>query len=436
MNTGMQSLAFVQVQGPVSMSKSIGSSNPFGGSGERKSFDNVLAGFLGSVTTVTNADTPENTEESSGMYGTLIESLLNIKSDLISDFEDIRTSLKELPQNLNENLEKEIMQQLNKLNNVESPKEYSMIKEKILQLFTENKILPDRLMKDLLAEFNLIDLSVKEKSEFTKILGKELMSVLKEALQGNVSQSMDKINSLRENVTKSEHPFQGLLKIMENQQNLSADIKNIISDDNPEKVAAVRETKAEVNSQNSQSRQEVRLVLDNAAEKMNVSFQKSLDETIIKMSDTQQLQEKIEPKNLPKFIENQIKNSFKTGEGGYREITVKINPEHLGKLTLKISTAEDSEMTVKIVAESKNIKEFLDTNLTTLRNNLENSGIRTGAFNIEVDFEKNFNQFNGSGQNFSGNSNKNGSEKSGEKQSFEEKIESIFNNSGGLEVFA
>ncbi len=73
-------------------------------------------------------------------------------------------------------------------------------------------------------------------------------------------------------------------------------------------------------------------------------------------------------------------------------------------------------MTVKIVAESKNIKEFLDTNLSTLRNNLENSGIRTGAFNIEVDFEKNFNQFNGSGQNFSGNSNKNGSKGSGEKK--------------------
>jgi hypothetical protein len=76
MNTGMQNLAFVQVQGPVSMSKSIGSSNPFGGSGEMKSFDNVLAGFLGSGTTVTNTETTGETEESSGVYGALIDSLL------------------------------------------------------------------------------------------------------------------------------------------------------------------------------------------------------------------------------------------------------------------------------------------------------------------------------------------------------------------------
>jgi len=252
-----------------------------------------------------------------------------------------------------------------------------------------------------------------------------------------VSQVTEKLNSLKEVVTKSTNPLSSIMKISEQENLTSGNIKLEVPEELSKKAESIKETKAEVNSQNHQNNNsEVKAGTEQTQDKTNLSFQKSLDENISKLSEQQKVPEKVEPKNLPRYIENQIKNSLKSGENGYREITVKINPEHLGKITLKISQSDDSEMNVKIVAESKNIKEFLDTNITNLRNNLETSGIKNGSFNIEVDFEKNFNQFNGSNQNSSGNSNRNNGENQRDQESFDEKIESIFNNTGGLEVLA
>lgn len=443
----MQILSFVQVSGPVSMSKSIGSSNPFGGSGEEKSFDNVLTGLLGSGNiskesvsigeqTAPLSEETADTMENMGVYGTLIEALLNVQVDKsseletpvaneISEIKDLKNVLENLPQNLNENLEEKILQYLSEIKDVDVPEEFTLIKEKLINLFKDNKLLPEKFLDKIFSEENIKDLSGKEKAEFTSILGKEILNILKDVVNKNVSQGVKELTSLKDLVQKYS----------EKHEMVFSDNKNLLNQEESKKTESLKEVKAEVNSQNNQSG-EIKTGAEQAQDKGNLSFQKSLDENINKLTDAQKLQEKVEPRNLPKYIENQIKNSFKTGEAGYREITVKINPEHLGKLTLKISATEDSEMTVKIVAESRNIKEFLDTNISTLRNNLESSGIRNGAFNIEVDFEKNFNHFNGSNQNFSGNSNRKDGNTSQEHQSFEEKIESIFNNSGGLEVFA
>jgi hypothetical protein len=429
------------------MSKSIGSSNPFGGSGEEKSFDNVLTGLLGSGNiskesvsigeqTAPLSEETADTMENMGVYGTLIEALLNVQVDKsseletpvaneISEIKDLKNVLENLPQNLNENLEEKILQYLSEIKDVDVPEEFTLIKEKLINLFKDNKLLPEKFLDKIFSEENIKDLSGKEKAEFTSILGKEILNILKDVVNKNVSQGVKELTSLKDLVQKYS----------EKHEMVFSDNKNLLNQEESKKTESLKEVKAEVNSQNNQSG-EIKTGAEQAQDKGNLSFQKSLDENINKLTDAQKLQEKVEPRNLPKYIENQIKNSFKTGEAGYREITVKINPEHLGKLTLKISATEDSEMTVKIVAESRNIKEFLDTNISTLRNNLESSGIRNGAFNIEVDFEKNFNHFNGSNQNFSGNSNRKDGNTSQEHQSFEEKIESIFNNSGGLEVFA
>lgn len=435
----MQILSFVQVSGPVSMSKSIGSSNPFEGGGEGKSFDNVLAGLLGSGNLSQKAgvegDLPgliseegkESSEvmESMGVYGTLIEALLNVQGNEDGEIEELKTALENLPKNLNENLQEKIMKHLSDIKDVDVPEEFGLLKDKLINLFKDNNLLPAKFLEKIFSEDNIKELSLKDKAEFTSLLGKELIGILKETVNKDVSQGLNKLISLKD--------------IVQNFSLKDTPVVNLIKDDGIQEVSkkteSLKETRAEVNSQSNQNA-EIKAGTEQTADKSNLSFQKSLDENISKLTESQKVQEKVEPRNLPRYIENQIKNSFKTGEAGYREITVKINPEHLGKLTLKISATEDSEMTVKIVAESRNIKEFLDTNLSTLRNNLESSGIRTGAFNIEIDFEKNFNHFNGSNQSFSGNSNRKEGNSSNDAQSFEEKIESIFNNSGGLEVLA
>lgn len=444
----MQSLSFTQVQGPVSISKSIGSSNPLSQGDESRSFDSLLAGLLGSGGYTQATETSEEILqngleelEKSGIYGTLLDTFINIPKTQGESL-DISKELSQLLVDL-ENIENPEELELELELKLEPELEFELIKEKIVNLLKVNSPISESLIKKLFSEenINLQELSLKEKKIFTSVLTKELIQVLKESPKVDLIDTTQKLDSLKDIVLKSVNPLTSILEITGRskegetvfQSSLADEVKAIL---NSEKIDNVKLAGGEVNSQKEQVTEEIKTNSGMVQEKTDLSFQKSLDNNVSKLFEQEQVQEKLEPKNIPKYIENQIKNSFKTGESGYREITVKIHPEHLGKIVLKIATSEESNMSVKILAESKNIKEFLDTNLTTLRSNLESSGIKNGSFNIEIDFEKNFNQSNGSNQNFSGNSNKGERKDSSEEQSFEERIESIFNNSGGLEVLA
>lgn len=448
----MQGLSFVQVQGPVSMSKNIGSSNPLSKGDGSKSFDHMLAGLLGSGNfsksvgfSKTKEDIPqENLKidfEKVGIYGALIESFFNLQipeSAVLDDGTINNDILEDVPELLNEDLYKEISQHLLNMEKNEELEEFNLIKDKIVNLFKDNKVLPDSFLEKLFSEENIEmkNFTFAEKEEFTLLLTKELLGILQDSSKEDVSQVIQKLDFLKDLVQRSANPLAEIQKISGTEPNPSfADkLEEILIPS--EKTENIKEARAEVNSQKSPIDKDAKTSSESQLNKTDLSFQKSLDNNISKLIEEVEIQEKVEPRNLPKFIENQIKNSFKTGESGFREITIKINPEHLGKIILRVSSSEDSDMNVKILAESKNIKELLDTNLTTLRNNLESSGIKNGAFNIEIDFEKNFNQSKGSNPNFSGNSNGGERKELKNDQSFEERIQSIFNNMGGLEVLA
>lgn len=442
LNTAMQYLSFVQGQGPVSTLKSIGSSNSLKEDGEIKSFDNVLAGFLGSGNhseTIKN-EIPEKELEKSGIYGTLIENFLNLQKVEIETNE----VLIELPGELDEDLQKDLNQLLLKIEEIETPKDLTLIKDKIINIFKENNVFPSTLIDEIFSEHNLNikNLPLEEKEIFIKVLTQEFIEVIKESSKEDTSQVIQRVDLLKDLVQKTTNPMREILELSKNLKVPGMEPLSTISEESEDNLLSfdkggnVKAMGAEVNSQKNPSSEETKTGTENSQIKPDLSFQKSLDNNINKVFETEEVQEKIEPKNIPKYIENQVKNSFKIGESGFREITVKIHPEHLGKIVLRISTTEDSDMTVKILAGSKNIKEFLDTNLTILRNNLENSGIKGSSLNIQVDFDKNFNHSNGSNQNFSRNPNKGERKELTDDLSFEERIESIFNNSGGLEVFA
>lgn len=68
---------------------------------------------------------------------------------------------------------------------------------------------------------------------------------------------------------------------------------------------------------------------------------------------------------------------------GLKELTVKINPENLGELTISL-TQEDGVMKANLKAASKDTTNLLMQNLTDIKNELNDKNIRINEINIEL----------------------------------------------------
>ena len=337
-------------------------------------------------------------------------------SNLKVDNGDLAFFFENLKENLNEELEEGLEKILQEMKGpeIDRPEKLSLLKDEFANLLLENKILPKEVIEELFTSENFKEMTLKEKADFMGRLGRELMTILKDSLNDNLEALTSKLEGLRNLAQEGKNELIAIKPELENSN-----------------VAKVRAEK-NLEEKNVPLQEEV-------TDKSGLHLQKNFVETleaVNKPIEVEEVPEKVELRDLPKFIENQIKNSFKIAEDGSKELTVKIHPEHLGKMTLKIVSDSNQDMTVKIIAQSKEVKEFLDTNLTGLRNSLETSGIKNDSFNIEIDFDKGFNQFKESNQDYQGNSNQRGSQKISKEESFEEKMEGIFNNFGQLEVLA
>lgn len=419
MNIGFGSMAFLGAIGPASLSKGIGSSTPLSGSGNSPNFDEILAGFLGSGNseTIPLEGSPATKEKDLGVYGSMMNGYtLLYDSNLKVDNGDLAFFFENLKENLNEELEEGLEKILQEMKGpeIDRPEKLSLLKDEFANLLLENKILPKEVIEELFTSENFKEMTLKEKADFMGRLGRELMTILKDSLNDNLEALTSKLEGLRNLAQEGKNELIAIKPELENSN-----------------VAKVRAEK-NLEEKNVPLQEEV-------TDKSGLHLQKNFVETleaVNKPIEVEEVPEKVELRDLPKFIENQIKNSFKIAEDGSKELTVKIHPEHLGKMTLKIVSDSNQDMTVKIIAQSKEVKEFLDTNLTGLRNSLETSGIKNDSFNIEIDFDKGFNQFKESNQDYQGNSNQRGSQKISKEESFEEKMEGIFNNFGQLEVLA
>jgi len=82
------------------------------------------------------------------------------------------------------------------------------------------------------------------------------------------------------------------------------------------------------------------------------------------------------------------------------EITIKLKPEHLGKMLIHLSW-EEGKLTARFITESQEVKNLLDTNLIILKQNLEANGIKVEKAEISYQLteQESFSQhFTGSGQ--------------------------------------
>ena len=465
----MQGLGLFQLQEPAGHSKNATLSKANQG-GLKGTFEDVLAGFLGSQTikeNLENANNPENAKnpENSliGLLGNpedkLMASLVlldNMQSELPamtdeeSDFlvqklmsdkspEFIQSFLKqeEMPEEMLKVLSKNFAQLLEKIKFSNSQGLNGLTNKPESQNGLKEMIMSGELTGKNIAEFIAMQEALKKDGKGHKAsnLGRELMNILIEGNDGKIKDVAAAVAALRSEVTTKQEVSKQEATIT-NQQVVPTE-----EEETAKNFGSV--IKAEVNQEKGSSSELVRpsimaggtMANENLQVKEEMGFQRIIDSNI-KFQD-EVLPEKVETKHLPKFIENQIKNSLKNGQAGSREITVKIHPEHLGKLTLKIVSDENKDMSVRIMAENRNVKEFLDTNLGNLRMTLENSGIKASSFSLEIDFEKNFSQFSESNQSNQKHSGKNSKQQTNENEElFEQQMDSIFNQSGGIEVLA
>lgn len=107
----------------------------------------------------------------------------------------------------------------------------------------------------------------------------------------------------------------------------------------------------------------------------------------------------------------QIINSVKVaGNNVVQSMEIQLNPEHLGKVTLNV-TSKSGVITAEIVAQNEQVKKAIESQINTLKDNFENQGIKIEAVEVTVQshsFE--------SGQNLKGNDSEQGKRSKGTRK--------------------
>lgn len=104
----------------------------------------------------------------------------------------------------------------------------------------------------------------------------------------------------------------------------------------------------------------------------------------------------INPQELIEQLVEKTKASFTNQETSIEMI---LNPEELGKLMLKVAEDKSGHMTASITVQNEDVKEALVQQMTLLRDNLNEQGVKIEAIEVTVsahEFEENLeNQFSG-----------------------------------------
>jgi len=100
-------------------------------------------------------------------------------------------------------------------------------------------------------------------------------------------------------------------------------------------------------------------------------------------------------KEIPEFLLKQISSKVKHNKlDGSSEISLKLKPEELGKLTLRLA-AHDGQVSVKILTASNQVRDLVEQNITQLKQSLTSQGIKCTNVDVQVGNESNLPQFLG-----------------------------------------
>jgi flagellar hook-length control protein FliK len=138
-------------------------------------------------------------------------------------------------------------------------------------------------------------------------------------------------------------------------------------------------------------------------------FQNTLNNSNDKINLT-----RITPKNIqntPNFDKNDIINQViqkakVSLNGAKSEMILELKPESLGKLQLKV-VSERGVIVAKIVAENEQVKAILESNMQTLKEELQKQGMQIEGFSVSVGDESSLGDKQNKHSNRTGNTEKN-----------------------------
>ncbi|MGM0873670.1 MAG: flagellar hook-length control protein FliK [Bacillota bacterium] len=118
------------------------------------------------------------------------------------------------------------------------------------------------------------------------------------------------------------------------------------------------------------------------------SYTIQLDKFIIKQSSIPVENQKTESSTRQEFT-NQLLNAFKTSKfaqlpNGANRLVIKLNPEHLGSLTVRL-VQKNGEMIARIVTSSESAKELLDHSVHQLRQALPSIQVEIERFDVNIE---------------------------------------------------
>lgn len=223
----------------------------------------------------------------------------------------------------------------------------------------------------------------------------QLQLMLKELLSKNSIVINKNMDNLKEEVSKTDTEAKTTSIIDDSYKAISEPLNEVFEDQKTENSnsKSFHEERVETNKSNiSQSSSENMLVLKNSLKTQENSDDLIIDENAFVNIDTLNSGLKSNPVDdskitveIPKQeIFNQILDKAKINLNGDKsEIAIKLKPESLGNINLKVIT-EHGIVIAKFVTENQQVKEIIEANMQLLKDVLQKQGLSVEGFSVSV----------------------------------------------------
>ncbi|MSS63011.1 flagellar hook-length control protein FliK [Velocimicrobium porci] len=212
-----------------------------------------------------------------------------------------------------------------------------------------------------------------------------------------LSSLAEQLHQIREEVSDVES---------EDFTDLQSDTQAGISDSEATETIPVTVTKENTTEENnSQGNQKERAILPEKNATPLDTFVQNL--SVHQNSGLENMEQIFEQTQLMKDIVNQIVEQIKIAiKPESTSMELQLNPEHLGKISLTV-VEKNGEMTASFIAQNHAAKEAIESQIQTLKDNLNNQGLKVEAVEVTVSefgFKQDTQAGNGTGSQDTGKS--------------------------------
>ena len=301
---------------------------------------------------------------------------------------ELKTKFQEVFQGLEQTLKMAMTSQVGEVSKL-----ISNLKNDLSELVAQLEIVPEYELDSKKTEQLINQLSDKLNQAKTQI--KQVYQILQPAVKPMDNSEVSQLHSILAVKTESkEITTDSAIKVVEttdeNQQIQKADTDkatdnkdNKDSNESAYKDSDENTYKANENKNVLQAVSGDKLNQTDLNEIVAPQVEKDNFQLNIKQANANLQKESLVKFNKSDIINQVIKKADLFVQGSHQEMVMKLEPESLGKLNLKI-VVENGLITAKFVAESQQVKEVLESSFNQLKNALQEKGIAVQGFSVSV----------------------------------------------------